>query len=136
MTLSFLVERVRHGSVLSTSEVKILVEELERLTAKLEGCAQEVARRDEADKVSRQADRDRAKQLHDLEDEVKRVRAALAHEIQRYEVRTVERDDRERLLEGILKDIHYGLLYQPELTREELAGVIATEVTPHAKPGK
>lgn len=132
--IGFVLEKIRHGSELSTGEARMLADEIDRLMSNLEGCAQEVARREDADKISRQQDRDRAERLRLSEEEVGRLRDALDHEKNLREVRAIAYDDRTRLLEGMLKDIHYGLLYQPELTREELAEAIATEVTPHAKP--
>jgi hypothetical protein len=131
--IGFILEKVNHGSELSSGEIKIVADELERLMSKLEGCAQEVARREEADKISRQQDRDRAERLRLAEEEVGRLRGALAHEKQQRETKIADRDGHVRKLEGLLRDIHYGLLYQPEHTREQLAHVIAREVTPWPK---
>lgn len=133
-SIGFVLEKVRHGSELSTGELKMLGDEIDRLISKLEACAQELVRREEADKESRQADRDRAEKLRLAEEEVMRLRPALVHERQRREISLTTSDDRIRELTGILRDIGYGLLYQPEHSREELAGVIDRAVGSHPKP--
>ena len=134
--IGFVMEKVRHGSGLDSGELKLLSDEIDRLMSKIEALAQELARREEADTAARQADRERVEHLRRVEVDVTRLRGALEHERQRREVQLADRDKRITEMEGLLKDINYGLLYQPELTREELASAIATEVTPHAKPGK
>lgn len=134
VNIGFVMEKVRHGLALSPSEVKLIDQEIERLAAKLEGCANEVARRDEADVISRSQDRARAERLRLAEEGVDRLRGALEHEKQRRETNVADRDKRILELENLLRDIHYGLLYQPEHTREILADVISREVTPHPTP--
>lgn len=136
MSIGFVLEKVRHGSALSTGELKMLGDEIERLNAKLEGCVQEMSKRDEISSRAHLQDRDRAEKLRLAEEEVARLQDSLAHAKRQ---RTTEHEAHEetvRRLEGILKDIGYGLLYQPEHSREELAGVIEREVGAHPKPGK
>ena len=134
MSIGFVLEKVRHGSALSTGELKMLGDEIDRLASRLEGCAQEVARRDEADKTARQLDRARAKRLRLSEEKVERQHRELEHLKRQRTTETNDHDQKMRTMTGILRDVHYGLLYQPELTREELANVIAAEVTPHPNP--
>jgi hypothetical protein len=131
--IGFVLEKVRHGSELSSGELKLLGEEIDRLVSKLEGCAQEVARREDAYKISRQQDRDRADRLRRAEEEVERLRTSSAHAKQQHTIEFQSYDRRLKEKDGILRDIHYGLLYQPEITREQLATTIASEVTPHPK---
>lgn len=132
--IGFILEKVSHGGTLTSGEVKILSDEIEHLVAKLEGCAQEVARREEADKTSHQQHRDRADRLRLSEEEGERLRDALAHAKRQRITEHEAHDAKVRELEGILRDAHYALLYQPELTREQISDVIATAVTPHPKP--
>lgn len=132
-TISFILEKARHASELTPSEIKMIVDEIDRLVSRLEGCAQEVTRRDAAAEMAREQDSDRAVRLRLAEEDLSRVRAALDHEKQRRETQLVDRDERVALLTGMLRDLHYGLLEQPELSREELAQVITTEVTPWPK---
>lgn len=132
--IGYILEKVEHGSAVTTGEAKTLSEMIQRVTAKLEGCAQELARREEADGIARQADKARAEKLRLCEEEGERMREALEFSRRQRSVETGATGDKIIFLEGILRDIHYGLLYQPEITREELASVIAQQVTPHRKP--
>jgi len=129
--IGFVLEKVRHGSELSTGEAKMLADEIDRVMSRLEGCAQEVARRETADKAARQADRERTERLRQAEEEVTRLRGALEMERQRRQTNLETSTTRTTELESLLKDIHYGLLHQPEHSRKVLADVIAREVTPY-----
>lgn len=128
--IDFILEKLRHGGNLSSAERKQLIDGVDRITAKLSGCAQEVARRDEAAGVARQQDLGRADRLRLSEEEVARLQDALAHARRQRQTENDDHEDKVRILEGVLKDIHYGLLYQPELNREQLAEAIAGTVEP------
>lgn len=129
--IGFILEKVRHGSELGTGEAKMLAEEIDRMMSKLEACARELTRREEADTAARQHDRARAQKLRQLEEEVQRLRESLAFTKQQRAREVDAHADKVRNLESLLRDVHYGLLHQPEHDRKTLADVIAKEVTPY-----
>lgn len=131
--IGFVMEKVRHGGNLSSGERKMLADEIDRLSSKVEALAQELSRREFADGIARQADRERVEHLQRVEDDVTRLRKSLEHERQRRITENTANEEMVKFLKNVLRDIHYGLLHQPELTREELAAVIAREVEPHPR---
>ncbi len=133
--IGFVLEKVRHGSALSSGELKLLGDEIDRLNSRYQGCAQEVARLGNALDGRHLQDRDRAEKLQKAEEEVARLQEALAHARRKLQVDSDGYEEVLGSLKGVMRDIAYGLRYQPEHTREELADVIEKEVGAHPAPG-
>jgi len=132
--IGFVLEKVRHGSALSSGELKLLGDEIDRLESRFQGCAQEVARLGNTLDARHLQDRERAEKLRRAEEEVARLQDALAHARRRLQVESEGYEKAVGSLRGVMRDVGYGLRYQPELTREELAVVIEREVGAHPAP--
>lgn len=133
--ISFVMEKVRHGSSLDSGELKLLADEIERLHSKIEALAQELDRVSTASAQAHVADKARAKKLADAEAENARLLEALAHARRARRTADEAYESKVEFLEGVLRDVAYGLRWQPEISREELAGVIERiPITPHPRP--
>lgn len=134
INIGLLMEKIRVGDQLLPGEAQALAREVTRARERQAACAEEITRREEIDKAKRQESREFAERARAAEEEVERLREALQHAKTKASTDAAALADRVTHLEEILRDVHYGLSYQPELTREELANVITTIVTPHRKP--
>ena len=105
--------------------------ELTRLSEALSACAHEVDQRERLWQEERQAHRAREYAFDELEQ-----RATNAREVwdsTRLDLQNqldYEKEQRRRA-ELMLKDVHYALLKQPELTREDIASTVTSVVTPY-----
>lgn len=119
----------------STSQVYaiVILDEIERLNRELEAAAAEVENRERLRHEALTQLRELQKTFDGFEAKVSKSRDSWDHD--RVALETEVRDLKERLqlAEGTLRDVHYGLTKQPELTREEIAGAITSVVKPYKK---
>lgn len=132
--IEFVMEKVSQQDPLTTAEAKVLGREVTRLLGRLASCAEEVRRRDEADKAKRKKEIEIVERSRALDAEVTRLRDAFNHEKQQRVTDTGDLAERVKFLEEILRDVHFGLMHQAVLTREQIAGTIASVVDPHPPP--
>lgn len=109
--------------------------ELRRLNSLVETTMRELNKRDEARKGELAARRRLESTLLKLEGEVRREREGWDATRRESEQRLANIEERLRLAEGTLRDVHYGLLHQPEVSREQIAEAIAGVVEPYT-PGE
>lgn len=127
------LERSRDSKSPSTTQVyaTAVLAELTRLNEAHDFAVREGAKTERIWRESLAKSRALEKQLFELEHETRVGREVWDAERARLEGFVDEYRERISFLEENLKDIHYGLLHQPELTREQIAEVITTLVTPH-----
>lgn len=107
--------------------------ELTRLSAALDACAHEVEKRERLWQEERQAHRAREYAFDALEQKATAARDEWDSMRINLEKRHERTKERLRTAELMLKDVHYALLSQPELTREEIASSITSVVAPYAE---
>lgn len=110
-----------------------IIGEISRLTASLEACSREL---DELDRLRDEAVTAHRKLQHsfgELEGQAVAAREDWDARRTEFEGRLAALGEKVVAAENLLKDIHYGLLNQPELTREDLANAITSLVTPYKK---
>lgn len=113
-----------------------LLAELKRLNDEVELQAADLRRSEEMQKKHRTDFLEAYENLQKLKaDMVALDEAAVAAQTS-LEARLTDSQEKRTIAENLLRDIHYGLLKQPELTREELANVITSVVTPYPEGAK
>lgn len=110
-----------------------IIGELERLSQALESCAHEVDNLERLRHDAVSAHRALETTFASVEEKTRIGREQWDRD--RTDLTTRLEKTKERLAEaeGVLKDVHYGLLKQPELTRKDLAHAIESVVTPYAE---
>jgi len=107
--------------------------ELERLSEALGNCAREVDKREELWQEERTAHRAREYAFEELEQTATRTREGWDTARADLEERLAKSEEKRKLAEMMLKDVHFALLQQPELTRETIANTITSVVTPYSE---
>lgn len=107
--------------------------ELTRLSEALNTCANELDHREQIRQEERAAHRAREYAFEELEQSATRARDEWDAKRTDLEARYTALKEKLGLAEGTLKDVHYALLKQPELTREDIARVIESVVTPYTE---
>ena len=113
-----------------------LLSELRRLSEALDACAREVEKLEDLRAEAQALHRAAQGALHDLEENVQLARQNWDTKVTDLESRLTATKEKLAFAEGVLKDVHYGLLKQPELTREDLAQAITSAVTPYTEGEK
>lgn len=132
------LETTAHTKPSSAAQIyaTTLLGELERLSRALDHCAREVENRERIFQEERGAHREREVAFDALEERARLARDEWdAARIELGGRLDQERAARERA-ETMLKDVHFALLKQPELTREKIASTITSVVTPYPKGAK
>lgn len=113
-----------------------ILAELKRLSEALDICAREVELREglRADAVT--AHRALEATFDGLEQKSIRAREEWDRDRTDLQARQAKLTEKLQAAEGMLKDTHFALLHQPELTREEIATAILSVVTPHPEGAK
>lgn len=121
----------------STAQVfsRALLDELKRLNDLVETQRSDLERKSELRGRETAEHRRLERSFRTLEEEAKRERDAWDASRTALEVRLADVQEKLRLLEGHFQDAHHALLYQPDHTREQIAGVIAGIVAPYT-PGE
>lgn len=110
--------------------------ELHRLNDTLDVCSREVEKLERLRSDAVGAHRAVEATLAGLEDKARQGREEWDAARTDLEARLTDAKEKLAFAEGILKDVHFGLLKQPELTREDLAKAIESAVTPHTEGAK
>lgn len=113
-----------------------LLSELRRLSEALDACAREVEKLENLRAEAQALHRAAQGALHDLEENVQIARQNWDTKVTDLESRLTATKEKLAFAEGVMKDVHYGLLKQPELTREDLARAITSAVTPYTEGEK
>jgi hypothetical protein len=113
-----------------------LLGELKRLSNALDMCAREVEHREALRQDAVRAHRALETAFDALETKASAARDEWDAARTALETRLKDTTEQLRFAEGVLKDIHFGLLKQPELTREDLASAIESAVTPWPEGAK
>jgi chromosome segregation ATPase len=128
--------RDSHSPSLAQLYATTILGELHRLHDSLEICAREVEKLERLREEAVTAHRAVEATLGSLEDKAKQAREDWDGARTLLEAQLTDLRKKLGFAEGILKDIHFGLLKQPELTREDLAKAIESAVTPHPEGAK
>lgn len=115
---------------------KTILGELTRLSQAMETCAHEVDNRERLRHDAVTAHRALETTFAALEERASLAREEWDRDRTELTVRLNDLTEKLSTAEGTLKDIHYGLLKQPELTREDLARAIESVVTPYPEGAK
>jgi hypothetical protein len=117
----------------STAQIyaRTVLNELTRLSEQLNVCARELDKREQLRHDAVSAHRALEAAFDGLEERARSAREQW--DIMRTDLETRLTDTQTKLgyAESTLKDIHFGLLKQPELTREDLANAIESAVVPY-----
>ena len=133
--IALIMEKVNQRQNLTPAEAGVLADKITTLSRKHAACAEEVSRRDKVEKSRRREARELVERARAAEEDADRLRESLRHARNQKSVETAALEDRVKFLENILRDVHFGLLYQSEqLTRENIASTIADIVDPHPRP--
>jgi methyl-accepting chemotaxis protein len=115
---------------------KAILNELKRLNDAMDTHATEFDKRETLRKKERAEFVTLTESFNRLKEEMARGREAWDAERVKLEGRLSGSQEKLTNAENLLRDIHHGLLKQPELTREELAAVITSLVTPYPEGAK
>ena len=113
-----------------------ILDELTRLSEALDGCAREIEKVEHLREEALAAQRKLEYTFGILEDKSVRAREEWDRDRTEFDRRLADKTEKLVRAEGVLRDIHFGLLKQPELTREDLALAIESVVTPHPEGAK
>jgi hypothetical protein len=121
----------------STAQIyaSAILEEFRRMAEQLDICARELDTRERLREEALAAHRSVEASFGDLEESARTTREEWDQARTGLETRLKDTAEKLLVAEGSLKDVHYALLNQPELKREEIASAIATIVTPYP-PGE
>lgn len=128
--------RDSHSPSIAQVYATTILGELHRLNDSIDVCSREVEKLERLRQEAVTAHRAVESSLGQLEDTARKGREEWDQ--QRTELETQLADTRAKLrtAESTLKDVHFGLLKQPELTREDIANAITSVVTPYAEGEK
>ena len=113
-----------------------ILEELKRLSEQLDICARELDKVEGLRHDAVSAHRALEVTFDSLEEKSRISREEWDAARTDLEARLKDKSEKLSFAEGVLKDVHYGLLKQPEITREELAAAITSAVTPYPEGAK
>jgi len=115
---------------------RTILDEFRRLSEQLDVCARELDKREQLRHEAVSAHRALEAAFDGLEERARSGREQWDIERVNLEARLAKTQEKLRKAEGVLKDVHFGLLKQPELTREELATAITSVVKPYPEGAK
>ena len=115
---------------------RALLDEVRRLNGLVDEQDTELRKREELRKKERDDFHALDREHQRLKEELIRLDEAGAATVTGLERRLEEEQGKRTTAENLLRDIHYGLLKQPELTREDLAAAITSVVTPYPEGAK
>lgn len=130
------VSRNAHSPSMSHVYATTILGELHRLNDSIDVCSREVEKLERLREEAVNAHRAVESSLGSLEETTRRGREEWDQQRTELETRFADLQEKLRFAEGVLKDVHYGLLKQPELTREDLAKAITSAVTPYREGEK
>lgn len=110
--------------------------ELTRLSEALNTCANELDHREQIRQEERAAHRAREYAFEELEQSATRARDEWDAKRTDLERRLERAKDDLAKAETMLKDVHFALLNQPDLTREAIANTITSVVNPYPEGAK
>lgn len=113
-----------------------IIGEISRLSEALNTCANEVEKREQLWHEERQAHRAREYAFEELEQSATRARDEWDAKRTDLERRLERAKDDLVKAETMLKDVHFALLSQPDLTREAIANTITSVVSPYPEGAK
>lgn len=115
---------------------RLILDELDRLNGEIEIHVIERRNLEDVRKKERRQALALDDELRKTREELEREKDSWAAERTSLETSIREKNERIREAENTLKDVHYALLKQPELKREEIAHVIESVVTPYPEGEK
>lgn len=113
-----------------------ILDELQRIYTALDTTIRECESQERLRMETLRNHRDLESSFAGLEEKTTRAREEWDRDRAELEGRVAKVTERLRTAETMLKDAHYALLNQPELTREEIAASITSVVTPYPKGEK
>lgn len=137
-SIAWLETTADHHAAPSAAQIyaTTILAELTRLSEAMHTYAVEIEQLERLRQEAMAGHRSAQSSFDELEEKARRAREEW--DAARTELETRLADTREKLnvAEGTLKDVHFGLLKQPELTREDIAHVIESVVTPYPEGTK
>jgi hypothetical protein len=115
---------------------RALLDEIKRLSDAATLHSREIEKREKLRKESRDEHLALGRKFGALKEELERERLEAETTRVGLEGRLTAEQEKRTIAENLLRDIHYGLLKQPELTREDLASAITSVVTPYPEGAK